>query len=96
MLVDVCGGGYPPELIRVVVGDVSGNLLALRERSVESRSSGSIELVLDLGELRAIYAALAFSYLNRFSEEAFHDRYGFFSENIQAVGLAICSALREM
>ncbi|GAA1910580.1 hypothetical protein GCM10009716_20490 [Streptomyces sodiiphilus] len=62
---------------------------------MDFQSRSNIEVALTLSDLRALYGALAFAFLNRSSEEAFHNRYGFYSENVQTVGWAICAALQE-
>jgi hypothetical protein len=94
VLVDLHGGSHSSEVVAVVAGDASEGLLELREREVDFRSRSNIEVALSHSDLRALYGALAFAFLNRSSEEAFHNRYGFYSENVQAVGWAICAALQ--
>ncbi|KAF0649787.1 hypothetical protein K701_11905 [Streptomyces fradiae ATCC 10745 = DSM 40063] len=81
-------------MVGVVAGDASAELLELRGREVDFQSLSSIEVPLSHSDLRVLYGALAFAFLNRSSEEAFHNRYGFYSENVQAVGWAICAALQ--
>lgn len=78
----------------MVAGNASAELLELRNREVDFTSRSNVEVVLTHSDLRVVYGALAFAFLNRSSEEAFHDRYGFYSENVQAVGWAICAALQ--
>lgn len=53
-------------------------------------------MVLNGRDLRALFGALSFAYMNRSSEEAFHHRYGFYSENVQTVGWAVSRALQEI
>ncbi|MCQ9183239.1 hypothetical protein KMT30_30190 [Streptomyces sp. IBSBF 2953] len=77
-----------------MAGDASAELLDLRDREVDFQSRSKIEVAFSISDLRALYGALAFAYLNHSSEEAFHNRYGFYSENVQAVGWAICAALQ--
>ncbi|MGW3910074.1 hypothetical protein ACWEBX_00885 [Streptomyces sp. NPDC005070] len=81
-------------MVAVVAGDASAELLELRDREVDFQSRSNIEVALSHSDLRALYGALAFAFLNRSSEEAFHNRYGFYSENVQAVGWAICAAIQ--
>ncbi|MEU4735316.1 MULTISPECIES: hypothetical protein [Streptomyces] len=94
VLVDLYGGSHSLEVVGVVAGDASAELLELRGREVDFQSLSSIEVPLSHSDLRVLYGALAFAFLNRSSEEAFHNRYGFYSENVQAVGWAICAALQ--
>lgn len=94
VLVDLYGGSHSSEVVAVVAGDASAELLELRDLEVDFQSRSNIEVTLSHSDLRALHGALAFSFLNRSSEEAFHNRYGFYSENVQAVGLAICAALQ--
>ncbi len=61
---------------------------------MDFQSRSNIEVALSHSDLRVLYGALAFAFLNRSSEEAFHNRYGFYSENVQTVGWAICAALQ--
>lgn len=96
VLVDLYGGSHSSQVVAAVVGEVSEGLLGLRGREVDFRSRGSIDVTLPLPDLRALCGALAFAFLNRLSEEAFHNRYGFYSENVQAVGLAIFGVLQGM
>lgn len=92
---DLHGGGHPPQVIAVVTGVASAELLQLRDRQVDFRSRSNVDLTLTESDLRAICGSLAFAFLNRFSEEAFHHRYGFYSENVQTVWQAICAALAD-
>ncbi|WP_460065572.1 hypothetical protein [Streptomyces sp. YKOK-I1] len=96
VLVDLYGGSHSSEVVAVVAGEVSEGFLELRRREVEFRSRGSIDLTLTHPDLQALCGSLAFAFLNRSSEEAFHNRYGFYSENVQAVGWAIFGALQGM
>lgn len=91
---DLYGGSHSSEVVAVVAGDASVELLELRNQEVDFQSRSNIEVALSHPDLRALYGALAFAFLNRSSEEAFHNRYGFYSENVQAVGWAICAALQ--
>lgn len=93
VLVDLYGGSHSSEVVAVVAGDASEGLLELREREVDFSTRSNVEVALSHSDLRALYGALAFAFLNRASEEAFHNRYGFYSENVQAVGWAICVAV---
>ncbi|MGW0775054.1 hypothetical protein ACWD01_15685 [Streptomyces sp. NPDC002835] len=95
-LISLYSGGNSSELIAVVSGEEFAQLHELRKQEVDFRSRGNIELQLSRAELRAVHGALAFAYLNHSSEEAFHNKYGFYRENVQAVGQAICAALQEL
>lgn len=96
VLVDIYGGSHSSRVVSVVAGDASAKLLELRDRKVDFRSRSNVEIVLRDSDFRALYSAVAFAFLNRSSEEAFHNRYGFYSENVQAVGWAICAALERV
>ncbi|WNZ12583.1 hypothetical protein [Streptomyces sp. 11x1] len=95
ILLDLYGGSHAPEVIAVVVGEASAELLELRGRETDFQARRNIEVHVSHSDLRILYGALAFAFLNRSSEEAFHHRYGFYSENVQAVGWAICAALQK-
>jgi hypothetical protein len=96
VLVDLYGGSHSPRVVSFVAGEASAGLLGLRDREVDFRSRKSIDVTLNHHELRALCGSLAFAFLNRSSEEVFHNRYGFYSENVQAVGWAIFGALQGM
>lgn len=93
VLVDLYGGSHSREMVAVVAGETSSELLRLKDREVDFRSRSNIDASLTFSDLRGLYGALAFAFLGRSSEEAFHNRYGFYSENVQAVGWEICAAL---
>lgn len=89
-------GGHSSGVIAVVAGGSPPEILELRDREVDFSSRESVDVSLGDAGLRALFGALSFAYLSCSSEEAFHHRYGFYSENVQAVGWALLSALREM
>ncbi|MFE7838817.1 hypothetical protein ACFU53_23050 [Streptomyces sp. NPDC057474] len=95
VLLDLYGGSHAPEVVALAVGEASAELLRLQGREVDFQARENIEVPLSHFDLRVLYGALAFAFLNRSSEEAFHHRYGFYSENVQAVAWAICAALRK-
>ncbi|MEH0970604.1 hypothetical protein V6U77_05650 [Micromonospora sp. CPCC 205546] len=96
VLVDLYGGSHSSKVVAVVAGKASEGLLEMRGREVDFRSREGIRLTLSHADLRALCGALTFAFLNRSSEEAFHNRYGFYGENVQAVGWAIFEALQGM
>lgn len=96
VIIDLYGGSHSSKVVAVVAGEASARLLDLRGREVDFRSRESIDVTLSQPDLRALCGSLAFVFLNRSSEEAFHNRYGFYSENVQAVGWAIFVALQAM
>lgn len=96
VLIDIYGGSHSSKVVSVVAGEASARLLELRGREVDFRSRESIDVMLSHPDLRVLCGSLAFAFLNRSSEEAFHNRYGFYSENVQAVGWAIFGALQAM
>lgn len=96
VLIDIYGGSHSSKVVAVVAGEASARLLELRGREVDFRSRESIDVTLSHPDLRVLCGSLAFAFLNRSSEEAFHNRYGFYSENVQAVGWAIFGALQAM
>lgn len=94
VMVDLYGGSHSPEVVAVVAGDVPVGFLNLWARDVDPQSRSSLDIPLDQSELRAVWGALAFAIAGRSSEEAFHERFGFYSENVQAVVWAITGALQ--
>lgn len=94
VIVDLYGGSHSSEVVAVVAGTASAGLLERRGREVDFRSRQSIDVTLSHSDLRALCGALAFAFLNHSSEEAFHNRYGFYSENVQAVAWAIFGVLQ--
>ena len=96
ILIDLYGGSHSSEVVAVVAGEASAGLLELRSREADFRSRESIDVTLSGSDLRALCGSLSFAFLNRSSEEAFHNRYGFYSENVQAVAWAIFGALQGM
>jgi hypothetical protein len=96
VIVDLYGGSHSAKVVAVVAGGVSAGLLELRGREVDFGSRESIDVTLSHADLRALCGSLAFAFLSRSSEEAFHNRYGFYSEHVQAVGWAIFGALQGM
>ena len=96
VLVDLYGGSHSSRVVAVVAGGASADFLGLRGRAVDFQSRESIDVILTDIDLRALCGSLSFAVLNCSSEEAFHNRYGFYSENVQAVGRAIFGALQGM
>lgn len=96
VLLDTYGGGRRPGIVSVAVGEASARVEDLMRREVDFTATESVDLNLSRSDLYVLYRALAFAYLSRSSEEAFHSRFGFFSENVQKLGWAIERALEEV
>ncbi|WP_306371057.1 hypothetical protein [Nocardiopsis sp. CC223A] len=96
VLVHLGGDDYPPIIVKTATGGTSENLLAARDRSVNFQSRSNMDLKLNFEEVGVLVRALGFASLDFSSEEYFHAKYGFYSENIRALGRAIYSALQRL
>ncbi|HEY0638570.1 MAG TPA: hypothetical protein VGD67_13050 [Pseudonocardiaceae bacterium] len=77
------------EVLAVVADETALEALVVRLWELPVDTSVTVEMVLSRAELRAMYGAVVFAYLNGSSEEEFHSEYGFFLEHMRIVGRAL-------
>lgn len=93
VLIDMGSDSYPSIVVDAATGGISDKLLAARDHSVDFRSKRNVDLELTFEEVGVILRVLGFVSLSLSSEECFHEKYGFYSENVRALGREIYSSL---
>ncbi|MEU7044635.1 hypothetical protein AB0A77_26740 [Streptomyces varsoviensis] len=93
----VAGTGAREEVVRFTLGSPSEEVAAVTEETRRaSQVNRRADYVFTLGQLHAIYAGLTSAVTEFVSDEDFHQRTGWYRENVTALAREMSRSMRDL